>query len=161
MGKLDRISIHWTAGSYKACSTDRAAYHFLVDGDAEVIKGDLPPEANIDCTDGVYAHHTGGFNTGTIGVAACGMHRFPNTKYPLKKQQCERLWKLIAELAKKDSIPIDKDHILTHYEVGLKLPNSSSAGKSDINFLPYEPSIPRNEVGDYIRAKVKWYFDRL
>lgn len=71
-----------------------------------------------------YAAHTGGGNTGAIGIALCGMYGFTSAakigSYPITKVQCEALFCFVAKLAKKYGIKIDSDHIMTHYEFGLK-----------------------------------------
>lgn len=160
---MKRIIIHWTAGTYQPNTHEYECYHYLVNGDGVVIKGKYTPEDNLNCTDGKYAAHTGGGNTGSIGIAMCGMAGFTgsvsSTKYPLTKVQCERCFKLIAELAKLYNIPINPQTVMTHYEFGLKHPETSSAGKIDINYLPAYDK--RDKVGDFIRSKAKWYLTKL
>lgn len=161
MSGLYKIIIHWTAGTNKPNATDKQHYHFLIDGNGNVTKGTHTVYDNVNCTDGNYAAHVGGGNTGAIGVALCGMLGFKNAKnvgkYPLTAKQCERAFKLIAELSKQYGIPIDKNHVMTHYEFGLKHPKTSSYGKIDIIYLPPYPTIKANEVGAYIRNKSVWY----
>ena len=70
---MKRIIIHWTAGTYQPNNTDFEHYHYLVNGDGMVINGKFKPEDNLNCNDGKYAAHTGGGNTGSIGIAMCGM----------------------------------------------------------------------------------------
>ena len=70
------------------------------------------------------------------------------------------MWAYCATLLKKYGLKPLKDTVLTHYEVGKMLPNSTSAGKIDISFIPYEPLITADEAGDYIRNKVRWYYER-
>ena len=162
---MKRIIIHWTGGTHQPNTHEYECYHYLVNGDGVVIKGKYTPEDNLDCTDGKYAAHTGGGNTGSIGVAMCGMYvpnKTPveNTKYPLTKVQCERCFKLVAELSKKYNILVTPQTVMTHYEFGLNNPKTSSAGKIDINWLP--PYVVSSfKVGDFIRNKVKWYLTKL
>ncbi len=158
---MKRIIIHWTGGTYQPNTHEWECYHYLINGDGVVVEGKYTPEDNLNCTDGKYAAHTGGGNTGSIGVAMCGMY-VPNktsvekTKYPLTKVQCERCFKLIAELSGKYNIPITVQTVMTHYEFGLKNPRTSSAGKIDINWLP--PYVVSSfEVGNFIRNKARWY----
>ena len=163
---MKRIIIHWTGGIYQPNAHEFECYHYLINGDGLVIKGKYTPEDNLNCSDGKYAQHTGGGNTGSIGVALCGMF-IPSktdvrqTKYPLKKPQCERLFKLVAELCKKYNIQISPDTVLTHYEFGKKHPKTSSYGKIDINFLPPYPEVSADAVGDFIRNKALWYYNKL
>lgn len=162
---MKKIIIHWTAGANYPNSTDKLHYHFLIDKTGKVINGKYKPEDNAVCTDGKYAAHTGGGNTGAIGIGLCGMCGFINSdnigNYPLTKVQVERCFKLVAELAKKYNIPINSDTVMTHYEFGLKNPKTSSKGKIDIIYLPPYPSLKRDEIGNFIRLKVKWYLGKI
>ena len=162
---MKKIIIHWTAGGYVPNSVDLSHYHFLIDKYGRINYGIFKPEDNENCYDGKYAAHTGGGNTGAIGVALCGMLGFVSSlkvgSYPINKVQCESMFNLIAKLAKQYKIPIDLEHIMTHYEFGKKNPNTSSAGKIDIIYLPPYPDVKQNQIGDFIRNKVKWYFEHL
>mgnify|MGYP004421279167 CR=1 FL=1 len=99
---MKKIIIHWTAGTNSPNSVDKQHYHYLIDSNGNVINGTYRPEDNLDCTDGRYAQHTGGGNTGAIGVALCGMYGFSSaTKlgcYPLTKIQCEALFSFVEKL---------------------------------------------------------------
>ena len=162
---MKRIIIHWTAGVYKPNSTDLSHYHYLIDGEGEVHNGKYKPEDNENCNDGNYAAHTGGGNTGSIGISMCGMANFKNRNsvgdYPLTKVQCERCFKLIAELSKKYKISINPQNVMTHYEFGIKHPNTSSAGKIDIIYLPPYPDVEQSKIGDFIRNKARLYLDKV
>lgn len=162
---MKRIILHWSAGSYKPNSTDMAHYHYLIDGEGEIKEGFCKPEDNLNCNDGKYAAHTGGGNTGSIGIALCGMAGYKSPTYighfPLKQIQFERAFKLAAELCKTYNIPISAQTVFTHYEFGRQHPNTSSAGKIDINFIPYLPNLRAENVGGFIRGKVKYYYEKL
>lgn len=163
---MKRIIIHWTAGAHQPNTTDFEHYHYLITGDGLVVNGKYTPEDNLNCNDGKYAQHCGGGNTGSIGVAMCGMAGYSpakglsSTRYPLTKIQCERCFKLIAEVAKKYNIPITPQTVMTHYEFGKKNPKTSSAGKIDITTLP-DYTVSSDKVGDFIRSKVRWYFTNI
>lgn len=138
----------------------------MVDKDGNVTQGKFPVSANTVCRNDAngkpaYAAHTGGGNTGSIGVSMCGMAGFKSSidvgKYPLTKKQCEACFKLCSDLCKKYNIPITNKTVLTHYEFGKQNPLTSSAGKIDIVFLPPFPGISKDKVGDFIRAKIRWY----
>lgn len=165
MGGLNKIIVHWTAGTNKPNATDKQHYHYLVDGDGNVSKGVHSVYDNLNCTDGNYAQHTGGGNTGSIGVALCGMLGFKNSKsvgkYPLTKKQCERAFKLIAELCHTYGIKISENTVMTHYEFGLKHPKTSSYGKIDIIYLPPYPTIKASGVGHFIRSHSNWYLQNV
>lgn len=163
MGKLNRLVFHWSGGSYLSSGEDLEHYHFLVNREGKVISGKYTPEDNVSCFDGRYAKHTGGGNTGSIGVAFLGMYGFKNFKkqgkYPLTRRQCESGFNFAAKLCNK--YKIDVDNLITHYEFGLQHPESESKGKIDIIHLHPYPGIKTNEVGEFIRGKVKWYLGRL
>ena len=150
-----------TAGTYNPNAEGLEHYHYLIDDEGKVYEGNFKPEDNENCNDGRYAAHTGGGNTGSIGISLCGMCGFVNRKsagtYPLTKVQCERAFKLIAELSKKYNIQITPQNVMTHYEFGLKHPNTTSAGKIDIVYLPPYPEVEQSKIGDYIRSKSRWY----
>ena len=155
--KFKRIIIHWTAGKLTPNSIDLSHYHFLIPENSSVICGKFKPEDNFICKPNSYAAHTGGGNTASIGVALCGMLGFSSKSsagnYLINYSQCISLFKLIATLSKKYNIPITPSSVLTHYEFGVKYPNSSSAGKIDIVFLPPFPHLAPDQIGDFIRAK--------
>ena len=162
---MKKIVLHWSAGGYYPCAQDRVCYHFLIDKNGKVYKGIYAPENNEICKPNNYAAHTGGGNTEAIGVAMCAMNGFKSIfnpgHYPIRKIQFEATMKLCAQLCKKYKIPITKDTVFTHYEFGLKHPNTSSRGKIDIIFLPPYPQVTTEEIGDFIRKKIKWYFNQL
>ena len=162
---MKRIILHWSGGAYQPNHTEFEHYHYLVNGQGLVIEGKYKPEDNLDCTDGKYAAHTGGGNTGSIGVSMCGMLGFKNRanvgKYPFTKAQVERCFKLVAELCKKYKIAITPQTVLTHYEFGKSHPKTTSAGKIDIVYLPPYPTVEQNKIGDFIRGKVQWYYKNL
>ncbi|MDY6358450.1 MAG: peptidoglycan recognition family protein [Cyanobacteriota bacterium] len=168
---MKRIIIHWTAGTGLPNSTDYQHYHKLITKDGLEINGKFPISANEVCREdknhhALYAAHTGGGNTGSIGVSMCGMAVPPKTpvrksKYPLTKVQCEKTFKVCAELCKKYGISVTSDTVMTHYEFGKKHPKTASAGKIDIIYLPPYPNIAANKVGDFIRNKTIWYLKRL
>lgn len=156
---MNKIIIHWTAGTHTPNAVELKHYHYLVDGEGKVHRGIYKPEDNEDCTDGHYAAHTGGGNTGAIGVAMCAMAGFTSSikagSYPITPVQLEACFKLCADLSKKYGIAVQ--NIMTHYEFGLNHPSTTSRGKIDIVYLPPYPTVKSNEVGGFIRNKIKWY----
>lgn len=161
---LKRIIIHWTAGTHQPNDIEYMHYHFLVNSDGIVVKGKYEPEDNENCQDGKYAQHTGGGNTGSIGVSLCGMLGFKSRKevgkYPLTRVQCEAMFKLVADLCRKYGILVTTQTVMTHYEFGLLHPKTSSAGKIDIIYLPPFPDVEQRKVGDFIRSKIRWYYGK-
>ena len=165
---MKRIILHWSGGAYKPNAKEKRCYHYLIDGEGKKHNGDFTPEDNLNCNDGKYAAHTGGGNTGSIGIALCGMLDYSSNgkirklgEYPLKQIQFERAYELCAQLCKKYALDINPITVMTHYEFGKRNPQTSSAGKIDINFIPYNPTLKPDEVGDFIRDKVRWYYERL
>ncbi len=161
--KFKRIVLHWTAGTYKPNAVDRAHYHFLIDQYGVVHKGDYKPEDNLDCTDGHYAPHTGGGNTGAIGIALCGNYGWTLTAkqslYPLTREQFEAMWKLSAELCLQYNLK--PEDVVTHAYFGLTHPNTTSAGKIDIIHIPYNNLYGIEKVNNLCQEKVKYYYLKL
>lgn len=158
---MKKIIIHWTAGTYTPNEHEKKCYHFLVDKDGKIHAGFYPPEANLVCKKGKYAMHTGGGNTNAIGVSMCAMAGFVSSKntgkYPITPKQFEACMKLCADLSKKYNIEITPQTVQTHYEFGLTHPNTTSAGKIDIIYLPPYPWVSKQDIGSFIRSKIKWY----
>lgn len=160
----DRIIIHWSAGRYNPTYFEKKFYHYLIDDKGIIHNGLYKPEDNDICTDGSYAAHTGGGNTGSIGVCMCGMYGFvPNSTvgfYPITRVQFEACMKFTAELCKKYKIKISDKTVLTHYEFGKHNPKTTSRGKIDITYLPPYPWVGKDDVGGFIRTKVRWYLEK-
>ena len=156
-----KIILHWTAGSYYPTQYEKNFYHFLIDKDGNIHKGVFTPEDNLDCKDKKYAAHTGGGNTGAIGVALCAMEGYKSPyicgNYPITKIQFESCMNFCAMLCQKYKIEITPSNIMTHYEFGIQNPKTTSAGKIDITYLPPYPWVGKNDIGKFIRTKIKWY----
>ena len=159
--QIKRIIIHWSAGTYYPTQHEKQCYHYLVDKNGQIYSGIYKPEDTINCQDGIYAAHTGGGNTGSIGVAMCAMAGFKDNfncgDYPITVAQFESCMKLCAQLCQKYSIEINPSNVMTHYEFGQKNPKTSSFGKIDIIFLPPYSWIPKDDIGSFIRSKIRWY----
>lgn len=162
---MKRIIVHWTAGGYFPTDYEKEHYHFLVDRDGKVHNGKFKPEDNEICKPGKYAAHTGGGNTGSIGVAICAMASFKNKnfvgKFPIIKKQFESTMEHCARLIKKYGLDVNPQTVMTHYEFGIKNPKTTSAGKIDIIYLPPYSWVAKNEVGSFIRSKIKWYLQKI
>ena len=78
-------------------------------------------------------------------------------KYPIVKKQFESTMEFCARLIKKYGLEINPQTVMTHYEFGIKNPKTTSAGKIDIVYLPPYSWVAKNEVGSFIRSKIKWY----
>jgi len=158
---MNRVIIHWTAGQNTPNATDKQHYHFMIDCNGQIYNGKFKPEDNEVCIEGKYAAHTGGGNTGSIGVALCGMLGFKDRNnvgdFPLTQIQCKAAFKFVAGLCKKYNIPVTPQTLLTHKEFGDSHPTTTSFGKIDICYLPPYPEVQPNICGDFIREKINWY----
>lgn len=164
MTSLNKITIHWTAGLYVPTFHELSSYHFLIDNTGKCWNGLNKPEDNLNCKDNKYAAHTGGGNTGNIGIAMCAMAGFKNAHNigdsPITKIQFEACMQKVAELCLKYGIPVTSQTVFTHYEFGLRNPKTSSKGKIDIIHIPPYSWVSASECGQFIRSKVKWYIEK-
>lgn len=165
MATLNKICLHWTAGSNYPCKEDLAAYHYCVDKYGRIYAGKHKPEDNLNCYDGNYAMHCGGGNTGCIGLSVCGMAGFTTdkkqTKYPLTQKQVESLSCLAGYLSVKYGILITEKSVFTHYEFDQRRAKTKREGKIDITYLHYLPHLSPNSVGEYLRQKISWYRTKI
>ena len=162
---VKRIILHWSAGRYYPSEFEKRYYHFLIDVEGNVYSGLFKPEDNDNCLDGKYAAHTGGGNTGSIGVCLCGMFGFQSSSncgmFPISKIQFEACMKFVAELCEKYKLEVSNLSVFTHYEFGRMNPKTSSAGKIDITYLPPYSWVAKDDIGIFIRSKVRWYRENL
>lgn len=162
---MKRIIIHWTAGGAIPNQHEKECYHYLIDNLGKIHEGKFKPIANEICKAGMYAPHTGGGNTGSIGVALCGMFGYKDRQNigtsPITKIQFETAMQLCAKLAKIYGITVHPNTVMTHYEFGKIHPKTSSAGKIDITFLPPYSWVETNDIGNFIRSKIKWYLQKI
>lgn len=157
---MKRIIIHWTGGTGLANTSDRAHYHVLIEQDGKVIAGTRNPEANLDTSDGDYAAHTRALNTGSIGVALCGMfgaqeRPFRAGDHAITEAQVDALAGVCADLCATYGIPVTSRTVLTHAEVEPTL-GVAQRGKWDVTWLPgmHAPD-DALVVGDTIRSMIR------
>lgn len=154
---MKRIIMHWTAGSYVASELDLEHYHFIIDGNGVVHRGEHSVKDNEVIHGNDYAAHTLGTNTGSIGVSVCAMAGaietpFEAGKYPIKPAQFDVLLQVVVQLAKRYSIPVTRQTILSHAEVQQTL-GIKQRGKWDIARLPFDSRFVGGlAVGDHIRS---------
>jgi hypothetical protein len=159
MAELQRIILHWTGGGPKASSLDKRHYHFLTEASGRIVRGDLPPEANISTGDNSYSAHTRALNTGSIGFAFCGMAMAQPSplflgSYPLNELQLQAGLDHIGSLCRRYGIPVTRRTVLTHAEVQPTL-GVMQRGKWDIRWLPGMKAIgDAVAVGDVLRARI-------
>lgn len=156
---MKRVILHWSAGAHKASPLDMRHYHVIIEGDGNVVMGDLLPEANRSTADGHYAAHTRGANTGAIGVAVAAMagakeRPFEPGRFPITSAQYLALVETVADLCDTYGIPVTRETVLTHAEVQPTL-GIWQRGKWDITWLP-GMAAPGNPVtvGDGIRKDI-------
>lgn len=156
MTSFRNIILHWTAGNYTPNQTDLLHYHYIIDSQGNISKGKYSPDDNLNCMDGRYAAHCGGGNTGRIGLAVCCRK---NEDTPPTRKQIETMCNLAAHLC--FTYGLRPENCMTHAEFGQQHPKSTSFGKIDINSLPYANVSGIKACGDYLRNKIKWYYNRL
>lgn len=155
---MDRVIVHWTAGSYAVSATDREHYHIIVDGDGKLHRGDHSISDNVNTSDDDYAAHTKGCNTKSIGVSAACMagavqNPFNPGAYPLRQIQWQTLAAVAADLCRKYKIEVTPKTVLQHGEVQKNL-GIAQAGKWDITKLPWATSMTASDVCDQFRSLV-------
>lgn len=158
--RMERIIQHWTAGAYKANKTDLANYHILIEGDANLVRGNHSIKDNEAPITGGYAAHTLNLNSGSIGVSLCCMAGatevpFNAGNYPMTRVQWDQLVKVTAQVAERYGIPVTRSTILSHAEVQQTL-GIKQRQKWDYTRLAFDPSIKGAlAIGDRMRAEVK------
>lgn len=161
---MKRIHVHWTAGGHKANSVDKKAYHILVEGDGNVVRGDKSIANNAAGSGQPQASHTKSANTGAIGVSMCCMRQsrerpFDAGPSPLTETQWNVMTQVVAELAQHYKILVTPVTILTHAEVETNL-GKKQRNKWDIVRLAFdlEPKGAK-EVGERMRSEIAAHMD--
>ncbi len=159
--KMQRVIVHWTAGTHTASENDRSHYHILIDGSGKPVRG--IPSINLNeavKTGSGYAAHTLNCNTGSIGVSMCCMggaveNPFSAGKYPMTREQWDAMTSAVAELCRRYSIPVTDKSVLSHAEVQNNL-GITQRGKWDFTRLAFDPSVVGAKAcGDKMRAEVR------
>lgn len=161
MSGLKRVVAHWTVGTYKANSVDRKHYHFIIEGDGNVVDGNHKPEANVRPVSGRYAPHVRSANTGSIGISMASMRGAQSETnlgaYPFTETQFNAMCKKIAELCKRYDIAVSPMTVLSHAEVEPTL-GIKQRGKWDFTVIPFMPKLRGHRAcGNEMRRRVKAY----
>lgn len=161
---MKRIICHWTAGGHRASQLDKAHYHILVEKDGKLIRGTHSIADNVSTSDGVYAAHTLGINTGSIGIAVCAMANAVENPFvpgptPMLEIQWRTLAQVASELCRAYEIPVTPRTVLGHGEVQANL-GITQKGKWDPLVLPWDPAMGRTQVGNFFRSVVQNFLDR-
>lgn len=157
--QMHRIIGHWTAGTNTVSVLDLEHYHIIVDGTGKPVRGKPSIALNQAPVKSGYAAHTLNCNSGSIGVSLAGMAGAVQSplkvgKHPINKAQWDTMIQVMAQLARRYSIPVTPATILTHAEVQATL-GIKQKGKWDIAVLPFDLS--KNtaaKVGNAMRAAV-------
>ena len=162
--EMERIIVHWTAGSYDISENDLAHYHFLVDRNGVGHLGDNPVSGNAANPEGEVTSHTKNKNTGSIGIAVAAMgnaveNPFNPGPWPITQTQWEALCEALAQLCDAYLIPVMPETVLMHGEVQETL-GVKQDGKWDIGRLPFALEYKNSaEVGDLMREMVATILD--
>jgi hypothetical protein len=159
--KPQRIILHWTGGSYTPNATDLRHYHYLVRGDGQIVPA-MPVERNmVSPAAPDRANHTRNLNTGSVGVAFCGMagakEKGPYGNFPLKRGQVIAGCTFVAELLDAWRMPCTVDTVFTHSEAQ-RIHGVAQAGKWDIDVFPWSPHLTPRECGSMLRD---WIADAM
>ena len=163
---MKRVHVHWTAGAHKANSTDKRAYHILVEGDGKLKRGDKSIAANAKGSGMRQASHTKKANTGAIGISMCCMRQAKESPFdpgpsPMTETQWNAAIEAIAQLARQYDIKVTPVTILTHAEVEPNL-NIKQRNKWDITRLAFDDnSVGNRAVGDLMRRQVAEILDGI
>jgi hypothetical protein len=156
---MRRVICHWTAGSHEAGTIDKDAYHVLIEGNGNLVKGTPSIALNSGRVKVGYAQHTLNCNSGSIGVSMCCMGGaeegpFNPGRYPMTQAQWNMLISVVAELCMRYRIKVTPRTVLSHAEVENNL-NIAQRGKWDISRLPFDPTIiGAAACGDRLREEV-------
>jgi hypothetical protein len=102
LGKPDRITLHWTAGSYQQTFD---SYHFCVTGDGRSIN---------TLSLALKGSHVWARNTGNIGIALCAM---ANARTMPTDKQIEETAALVADLARQFQIDLHGHQVVQRHKV--------------------------------------------
>jgi N-acetyl-anhydromuramyl-L-alanine amidase AmpD len=156
---MRRIICHWTAGAYVPSENDLSHYHILVDGDGALHRGTHSIADNESTSDGDYAAHTKGTNTGAIGVTVCCMagaveSPFTSAQVPMKQKQWDAMIDVVAQLCNKYGIPVSPTTVLGHGEVEKNI-GTDQDGKWDPMKLSFASNLTKAQVGTKLRSEVQ------
>lgn len=161
--KMSRVITHWTAGAYAVSNLDKDHYHIIIDGNGVLVRGDHSISDNVNTSDGDYAAHTRGLNTGSIGVSVAAMagareRPFDPGRFPMNEVQWETMARVVAELCSFYKIPVTPQTVLGHGEVEDIL-GVTQSGKWDPMVLPWKLGLTFRQVGDLFRERVAHYLN--
>lgn len=158
---MQRIILHWTAGHFGVMQEELRHYHGIIDNLQRFHWG-VPIEYNVAPIEQgeMYAAHTRGLNSGSIGIAVdcmAGAEETPTGCNPGRSPFTEAMyWAMIHyvnQIALRYNIPVRHDTIFSHAEAHLL--GYPQAGKWDFTRLPFDPTIMgARAIGDKIRRDI-------
>lgn len=157
--RVDRIVLHWSAGSYQVSAVDKEHYHFIVDGDGVPWEGEHTVDDNEYTGDGDYAAHTRGLNTRSVGLSVACMAGaqeapFDPGPYPLKEVQWRAAAAVAADVLRAYALPVSLHTMLSHAEIE-DVYGVDQHGKWDVARLPFASDVRgARECGDIFRNLV-------
>ena len=156
---MKRVIAHWSAGGHKVSEIDREHYHIIWGGDGIPVRGDHAISDNVTAGDGDYAAHTGGCNTGSIGVSLACMagaveSPFDTGRFPMTARQWDAMIEASPSSASSTGFPVTPQTVLSHAEVQKTL-GIRQRGKWDFTRLSFDPSVVGAKAcGDRMRSEV-------
>jgi hypothetical protein len=163
--RMDRIVIHWTASAAEPTDHDMAFYHMLVGQSGKAYRGNHSIRDNAHPITGPYAAHCLGTNTGSIGLAVCGMMDARETPFapgpcPITEAQCLTACNVAAQICRRYGIPVTPKTVLNHGEVEANL-GRPQRSKWDALVLPWALHLSRREAGDWWRDNVSRFLREI
>ena len=141
---VERLIAHWTAGGPTPNDRERDHYHFLIEQNGAVVRGHyelgLPPPPDHSYA---WPQHTRELNTGSVGVALCGMLGATPKDHgavPINPLQMEKLILVLAALAGRYDLSVAETTVTVHADVG-RVYGIAQRGKWDISFWPGRPKV--------------------
>ena len=162
---MKRVHLHWPAGRHEPNPVDLRAYHLLVTGKPEIVRGIPSIALNSGSLQTGYSAHTLNANTNAISLAICGMFGavevpFDPGPFPITEAQFRLSAKACAVLCEAYSIPVSRRTTLSHAEVEPTL-GIKQRWKWDITRLPWNLSVQGAiAIGDLWRDMVSDEIDK-
>jgi N-acetyl-anhydromuramyl-L-alanine amidase AmpD len=162
--KPKRIVLHWTGGGKIATGYERVHYHYLIEQSGRVVTG-VPVAANMRKVSEaqLYAAHTKGFNSFSVGVSFCGMAGVASPQSwkkgihgpaPLTEQQVITGCWFIGSLCRVWGLAVSQDTVFTHAEAE-RVHGVDQLHKWDIDVLMFRPDDSPEEICRFLREQIE------
>jgi hypothetical protein len=154
---VKRVIMHWSAGGHQPSVIDRCHYHLLIDAAGKLHRGQFRI--------GRWPPHTRRLNTGSVGIAVCGMlgaDREPLFwgRQPITNAQIAALSLVAAQVLAHYGLPVTEATCLTHCEVTTAY-GIVQRGKWDISVLPGMRACAPHSVGEHLRQLIRLHWRAL